>query len=99
MHPISRYRGLQATHDLPEHLLVETQIESDTLCTTFFIRGSNCGEFAIPRLAATIPTGNLKMTFTHSIAVCLVLFIVPTEDAVKKTVLTSSPVSGLITLL
>lgn len=53
-------------HNVPEHFLVETQIESDTLGAAFLIRGSNGGEFTVPRLAALIPTGHLKKKWIPS---------------------------------
>lgn len=88
-------------HDTPEHLLVETQIESDTLSTTFFIRRSNRGELTVPCLAVSIPTGHLKNTRTPSVTVSLVgqLDVQFKTGPAHTNKLTGSPFSGLITLL
>lgn len=48
----------------PEHLVVETQVEADTLSTALFVGGCNGGELAVPRLTALVPSGHLRTTHT-----------------------------------
>lgn len=50
----------------PEHVPVETKVESNTLSPTFFIGGRDSWEFAVPRLAAQIPSGHLEDAVTLS---------------------------------
>jgi len=67
---IQRDKIKSVKHNVPEDMLDETQIESDTLSAAFFIRGSNRREFTVPRLAAPIPTGHLKENDTYCVLFC-----------------------------